>query len=41
LTLVYIAIAAAHDHGDDSHEEEAKEHGYSPTGSDYAGVAGD
>jgi F-type H+-transporting ATPase subunit a len=41
LTLVYIAIAAAHDHGDDSHEEEAEATGYAPTGSEYKGAVGD
>lgn len=41
LTLVYIAIASAHDHGDDSHEEEAEATGYAPTGSEYKGAVGD
>jgi F-type H+-transporting ATPase subunit a len=41
LTLVYIAIAAAHDHGDDSHEEEAEAKGYAPTGAEYPGAVGD
>jgi F-type H+-transporting ATPase subunit a len=41
LTLVYIAIAAAHDHGDDSHEEKAEATGYAPTGSEYKGAVGD
>ncbi|MEZ4506045.1 MAG: F0F1 ATP synthase subunit A [Thermomicrobiales bacterium] len=41
LTLVYIAIAAAHDHGDDSHEEEALATGYAPTGSEYPHAVGD
>lgn len=41
LTLVYIAIAAAHDHGDDSHEEVAEATGYAPTGSEYKGAVGD
>jgi len=41
LTLVYIAIAAAHDHGDDSHEEQAEATGFAPTGSEYKGAVGD
>jgi F-type H+-transporting ATPase subunit a len=41
LTLVYIAIASAHDHGDDSHEKEAEATGYAPTGSEYKGAVGD
>jgi F-type H+-transporting ATPase subunit a len=41
LTLVYIAIAAAHEHGDDSHEEEAEATGMAPAGTGYSGVAGD
>ena len=41
LTLVYIAIAAAHDHGDDSHEEHAVATGAAPTPSAYPHVAGD
>ncbi len=41
LTLVYIALAAAHEHGDDSHEEEAEAVGYAPTGSEYKGAVGD
>src|SRR5690606_29224189 len=35
LTLVYIAIAAAHDHGDDHHEEEAEKEGYAPSAGEY------
>lgn len=35
LTLVYIAIAAAHDHGDDHHEEEAQKEGYAPSSGEY------
>lgn len=41
LTLVYIAIAAAHDHGDDSHEEHAEKVGYAPSPSEYPGAVGD
>jgi F-type H+-transporting ATPase subunit a len=41
LTLVYIAIAAAHDHGDDSHEEHAEAVGDAPTPSAYPGAVGD
>lgn len=41
LTLVYIAIAAAHDHGDDSHEDVAEKTGFAPTGSEYQGAVGD
>jgi F-type H+-transporting ATPase subunit a len=41
LTLVYIAIASAHEHGDDSHEEQAEATGYAPTGSEYKGAVGD
>jgi F-type H+-transporting ATPase subunit a len=41
LTLVYIAIAAAHEHGDDSHEEQAEATGMAPAGTGYSGVAGD
>ncbi|MCA9860050.1 MAG: F0F1 ATP synthase subunit A [Thermomicrobiales bacterium] len=41
LTLVYIAIAAAHDHGDDSHEEHAEATGLAPTASEYPRAVGD
>ena len=41
LTLVYIALAAAHNHGDDSHEAHAEATGLAPTGSEYTGAAGD
>ena len=41
LTLAYIAIAAAHDHGDDSHEEKAEATGYAPPLSEYPGAVGD
>jgi F-type H+-transporting ATPase subunit a len=41
LTLVYIAIAAAHDPGDDSHEEHAEAVGDAPTPSAYPGAVGD
>ncbi len=41
LTLVYIALAAAHEHGDDSHEKEAESTGFAPTGSEYKGAVGD
>lgn len=41
LTLVYIAIAAAHDHGDDSHEEHAEAVGDAPTPSIYPHAVGD
>lgn len=41
LTLVYIAIAAAHEHGDDSHEEHAVATGAAPTPAAYPHVAGD
>lgn len=35
LTMVYIALAAAHDHGDDSHEEEALANGDAPSMGEY------
>lgn len=41
LTLVYIAIAAAHEHGDDSHEEHAVATGAAPTPAAYPSVVGD
>jgi F-type H+-transporting ATPase subunit a len=41
LTLVYIAIAAAHDHGDDSHEEHAEAVGDAPSPGTYSGAVGD
>ncbi len=41
LTLVYIAIAAAHDHGDDSHEEHAEAVGDAPSPGTYPGAVGD
>jgi F-type H+-transporting ATPase subunit a len=41
LTMVYIAIAAAHDHGDDSHEEHAEKVGDAPSPSAYPHAVGD
>lgn len=41
LTLVYIAIAAAHDPGDDSHEEHAEAVGDAPSAGTYSHVGGD
>jgi len=41
LTLVYIALAAAHEHGDDSHEDHALAAGDSPTERAYPSAVGD
>ncbi len=41
LTLVYIAIAAAHEHGDDSHEDHAVASGDAPSPGAYPSVVGD
>jgi len=41
LTLVYIALAAAHEHGDDSHEDHALAAGDSPSERAYPSAVGD